>query len=169
MDKLASKILCSPDNSWQDRTVHQKLAELGMLNRTVCKDYSYNFWDINLCAVFGSKITKVLPRRLQGSTLSQDVPQILNCFQICAMRGLAILRSREGPVASQGFGSVAPRDHGKLYICHGNKVWGWASRSQDWVSNRQTKEFSIKKFQWKKNALVWVELTLVVNTMIAGV
>ena len=82
MDKLASKLLCSPDNSWQDRTVHQKLAELGMLNRAVSKDYSYYFWIINLCAVFGSEITKLLPGRLQGSTLSQDVPQILNYSQI---------------------------------------------------------------------------------------
>ena len=31
MDKIASKLLGSPDNCWQDRTVHQKLAELGML------------------------------------------------------------------------------------------------------------------------------------------
>ena len=67
MDRLASKLLCSPDNSWQDRTVHQKLAELGMLNRAVSKDYSYYIWDINICTVLptpGEAKAKAMPGRL---------------------------------------------------------------------------------------------------------
>ena len=69
MDQLASKLLRSPDNQGQDRTVNQKLTELRMLTRTVCFNNPSDFRYIYLATVLGSKIREFLPGRVQGSAL----------------------------------------------------------------------------------------------------